>query len=127
MNKLIGTGVALVTPFKKDMSVDHDALRNIVNFNIENGTNYLVIMGTTGESVTVSKSEKKEIINTVSTTNNGRLPLVLGIGGNNTAEVINEIKSTDLTNMTAILSVASVHPKSIVVLVTAMILILIFI
>jgi 4-hydroxy-tetrahydrodipicolinate synthase len=111
MNKLIGTGVALVTPFKKDMSVDHDALRNIVNFNIENGTNYLVIMGTTGESVTVSKSEKKEIINTVSTTNNGRLPLVLGIGGNNTAEVINEIKSTDLTNMTAILSVAPYYSK----------------
>jgi 4-hydroxy-tetrahydrodipicolinate synthase len=111
MNKLIGTGVALVTPFKKDMSVDHDALRNIVNFNIENGTNYLVIMGTTGESVTVSKSEKKEIINTVSTTNNGRLPLVLGIGGNNTAEVINEIKSTDLTTMTAILSVAPYYSK----------------
>jgi len=111
MNKLIGTGVALVTPFKKDMSVDHDALRNIVNFNIENGTNYLVIMGTTGESVTVSKSEKKEIINTISKTNNGRLPLVLGIGGNNTAEVINEIKSTDLTNMTAILSVAPYYSK----------------
>lgn len=111
MNKLIGTGVALVTPFKKDMSVDHDALRNIVNFNIENGTNYLVIMGTTGESVTVSKSEKKEIINTISATNNGRLPLVLGIGGNNTAEVINEIKSTDLTTMTAILSVAPYYSK----------------
>lgn len=111
MNKLIGTGVALVTPFKMDMSVDHDALRNIVNFNIENGTNYLVIMGTTGESVTVSKSEKKEIINTISKTNNGRLPLVLGIGGNNTAEVINEIKSTDLTNMTAILSVAPYYSK----------------
>jgi len=111
MNKLIGTGVALVTTVKKDMSVDHDALRNIVNFNIENGTNYLVIMGTTGESVTVSKSEKKEIINTISKTNNGRLPLVLGIGGNNTAEVINEIKSTDLTNMTAILSVAPYYSK----------------
>jgi len=111
MNKLIGTGLALVTTFKKDMSVDHDALRNIVNFNIENGTNYLVIMGTTGESVTVSKSEKKEIINTISKTNNGRLPLVLGIGGNNTAEVINEIKSTDLTNMTAILSVAPYYSK----------------
>jgi 4-hydroxy-tetrahydrodipicolinate synthase len=111
MNKLIGTGVALVTPFKKDMSVDHDALRNIVNFNIENGTNYLVIMGTTGESVTVSKSEKKEIINTISATNNGRLPLVLGIGGNNTAEVINEIKRTDLTTMTAILSVAPYYSK----------------
>ncbi|MEZ4796452.1 MAG: 4-hydroxy-tetrahydrodipicolinate synthase [Flavobacteriaceae bacterium] len=111
MNELIGTGVALVTPFKKDLSVDHDALRKIVDFNIENGTNYLVIMGTTGESVTVSKSEKQDIIKTISETNNGRLPLVLGIGGNNTAEVINEIKNTDLTNITAILSVAPYYSK----------------
>lgn len=111
MKELIGTGVALVTPFKNDLSVDHDALRNIVNFNIENGTNYLVIMGTTGESVTVSKSEKKEIIKTIFEANNGRLPLVLGIGGNNTAEVVNEIKSTDLSNITAILSVAPYYSK----------------
>jgi len=111
MNKLIGTGVALVTPFKNDLSVDHDALRNIVNFNIENGTNYLVIMGTTGESVTVTKSEKQEIIKTISETNNGRLPLVLGIGGNNTAEVVNEIKNTDLSNITAILSVSPYYSK----------------
>lgn len=111
MNKLIGTGVALVTPFINDLSVDHDALRNIVNFNIENGTNYLVIMGTTGESVTVSKSEKKDIIKTITEANNGRLPLVLGIGGNNTAEVVNEIKNTDLTNITAILSVAPYYSK----------------
>jgi len=111
MNKLIGTGVALVTPFKNDLSVDHDALRNIVNFNIENGTNYLVIMGTTGESVTVTKSEKQEIIKIISETNNGRLPLVLGIGGNNTAEVVNEIKNTDLSNITAILSVSPYYSK----------------
>ena len=111
MNKLIGTGVALVTPFKNDLSVDHDALRNIVNFNIENGTNYLVIMGTTGESVTVTKSEKQEIIKTISEANNGRLPLVLGIGGNNTAEVVNEIKNTDLSNITAILSVSPYYSK----------------
>jgi 4-hydroxy-tetrahydrodipicolinate synthase len=111
MNELIGTGVALVTPFKTDLSVDHDALRRIVNFNIENGTNYLVIMGTTGESVTVSQSEKQEIIKTIAETNNGRLPLVLGIGGNNTLEVVNEIKTTDLTNITAILSVAPYYSK----------------
>ena len=111
MKELIGTGVALVTPFKDDLSVDYDALKNIVNFNIENGTNYLVIMGTTGESVTVSKSEKKEIIKAISEVNNGRLPLVLGIGGNNTADVINEIKNTDLSNISALLSVSPYYSK----------------
>lgn len=111
MNKLIGTGVALVTPFKEDLSIDFDALKNIVNFNIENGTNYLVIMGTTGESVAVSKPEKKEIIKVISEVNNSRLPLVLGIGGNNTTEVINEIKNTDLSNISALLSVCPYYIK----------------
>lgn len=111
MKEFIGTGVALVTPFKEDLSIDYDALRNIVNFNIENGTNYLVIMGTTGESVTVSKSEKKEIIKVISEANKDRLPLVLGIGGNNTAEVINEIKNTDLSNISALLSVSPYYSK----------------
>lgn len=80
MNALKGTGVALVTPFKKDLSVDHDALERVVNYNIDNDIDYLVVMGTTGESVTVSKSEKINILKTVSRVNNGRLPLVLGIG-----------------------------------------------
>ena len=106
MKELIGTGVALVTPFNNDLSVDYDALKAIVNFNIENGTNYLVVMGTTGESVTVTKSEKKEIIRFIAEVNNGRLPLVLGIGGNHTTEVITEIKNTDLSNITALLSVS---------------------
>ena len=82
----------MVTPFNDDLTVDHDALSNIVNYNIENGTDYLVISGTTGESVTITKQEKKDIIKTISTANKGRLPLVLGIGGNNTAAVIEEIK-----------------------------------
>lgn len=111
MKELIGTGVALVTPFKQDLTIDYDALKDIINFNIENGTNYLVIMGTTGESVTISKSEKKEIIKAVSDINNGRLPLVLGIGGNNTNEVINEIRNTDLSNISAILSVCPYYSK----------------
>jgi len=111
MKELIGTGVALVTPFKNDLSVDYDALKNIVNFNIENGTNYLVIMGTTGESVTINKTEKKEIIKVISDANKGRLPLVLGIGGNNTAEVIDEIKNTDLSNISALLSVSPYYSK----------------
>ena len=111
MNALVGTGVALVTPFKEDFSVDYDALTNIVNYNIENGTDYLVISGTTGESVTISTQEKKDIVANIIKTNNGRLPLVLGIGGNNTALVIEEIKQTDLSEFTAILSVSPYYSK----------------
>ena len=110
-SKFLGTGVALVTPFKSDLTIDHDALANIVNFNIENGVEYLVICGTTGESVTITKQEKKDVINTISKTNNGRVPMVLGIGGNNTAQVIEEIKSTDLSNIDAILSVSPYYSK----------------
>lgn len=111
MEALLGTGVALVTPFTSDLRIDHEALANIVNYNIENGTNYLVISGTTGESVTVTKSEKAEIIKTISETNNGRVPMVLGIGGNNTAAVIEEIKATDLSQFAAILSVSPYYSK----------------
>ena len=111
MKELVGTGVALVTPFNKDLIVDHKALRRLVNFNIENGIDYLVISGTTGESVTISAEEKKEIINTIADANDGRLPLVLGVGGNNTAKVISEIKNTDLTKITALLSVAPYYSK----------------
>ncbi|MCF7568185.1 4-hydroxy-tetrahydrodipicolinate synthase [Sabulilitoribacter arenilitoris] len=110
-SKFIGTGVALVTPFKSDLNIDHDALVNIVNFNIENGTDYLVICGTTGESVTITKEEKQAVIKTISKANNGRLPLVLGIGGNNTASVIEEIKTTDLSEIDAILSVSPYYSK----------------
>ena len=87
MSKLIGTGVALVTPFKSDLSIDHDALTRIVEYNIANGTDYLVICGTTGESVTIKKEEKHAIVQTVIKANNNRVPMVLGIGGNNTMEL----------------------------------------
>lgn len=110
-SKFLGTGVALVTPFKSDLSIDHEALANIVNFNIDNGTDYLVICGTTGESVTITKEEKQAVIETISKANNGRLPLVLGIGGNNTASVIEEIKATDLSGIDAILSVSPYYSK----------------
>ncbi|HLT53884.1 MAG TPA: 4-hydroxy-tetrahydrodipicolinate synthase [Flavobacteriaceae bacterium] len=110
-NKFLGTGVALVTPFHDDLSVDHQALANIVNHNIENGVEYLVISGTTGESVTVTKQEKQDIIITVAKANKGRVPMVLGIGGNNTAEIINEIKTTDLSIFDAILSVSPYYSK----------------
>lgn len=111
MTKFYGTGVALITPFKTDLSVDYNALKNIVNYNIDNGTNYLVVIGTTGESVTVTKEEKKKITNTVIETNKGRLPIVLGIGGNNTMAVIEEIKSTDFSQIDAILSVSPYYSK----------------
>lgn len=111
MNSLVGMGVALVTPFKSDLSIDHEALTKVVEFNIENGTNYLVISGTTGESVTIKKEEKKSIIQTIIKANAGRLPLVIGIGGNNTAAVIEELKTTDLSPFVAVLSVAPYYSK----------------
>jgi len=111
MNKFVGTGVALITPFKSDFSVDHQALTSIVNFNIDNGINYLVISGTTGESATITKQEKTEITETIKAANKGRLPLVLGIGGNNTAAIIEEIKTTDFSGIDAILSVSPYYTK----------------
>jgi len=111
MNSLTGTGVALVTPFNSDLSVDYSALSDIVNYNIENGINYLVISGTTGESVTITKQEKKEIVEVIKKTNEGRLPLVIGIGGNNTAKIIEEIKTTDFSGIAAILSVTPYYSK----------------
>ena len=111
MQKFIGTGVALVTPFKEDLSVDFTALIQLVNYNIENGTDYLVINGTTGESGTITKEEKQEIIDVVIQTNNKRLPLVLGVGGNNTALVLEELKSRDFSGLDGILSVAPYYSK----------------
>ena len=111
MTKFIGTGVALITPFNADLSIDYDALERLVEYNIENGTEYLVISGTTGESVTVTTEEKKQLITFVSKVNNGRLPLVLGIGGNNTVNVVNEIKTTDFSSIDGILSVSPYYSK----------------
>lgn len=111
MQSLIGTGVALVTPFKKDFSVDVEALKRIVNYQIDNGINYLVVLGTTGEPATLKKEEKELVIKTVIETNNGRLPLVLGVGGNNTAEVVEELKTRDFTGFSAVLSVSPYYNK----------------
>lgn len=111
MQKFVGTGVALVTPFNEDLSVDFNALRKLVNYNIDNGINYLVINGTTGESGTITKEEKKEIIKVIADENKGRLPLVLGVGGNNTQIVVDELKSLDLSNIDGILSVAPYYSK----------------
>ena len=111
MKALIGMGVALVTPFKQDGSVDHKALARVVEYNISNGTDYLVISGTTGESVTITKDEKAAIVQTIIKTNAGRLPLVIGIGGSNTASVIDELQSTDLSPFVAVLSVSPYYSK----------------
>jgi len=110
-NRFLGTGVALVTPFKADLSIDHEALAHIVDFNIDGGIEYLVICGTTGESVTLTKQEKKDVVATIYKANNGRVPMDLGIGGNNTIQVVEEIKATDLSEIDAILSVAPYYSK----------------
>jgi 4-hydroxy-tetrahydrodipicolinate synthase len=111
MQKFVGTGVALVTPFKKDLSIDFAALSKLVEFNLANGVDYLVINGTTGESVTVSKEERQRIVDVIVSVNKGRVPLVLGLGGNNTSAVIAEILSSDLTHIDAVLSVAPYYSK----------------
>lgn len=111
MNNLKGVGVALVTPFNEDLSVDLHSLEQLVEFNIENGTSYLVVMGTTAEAATLSKEEKLQVIECIKKVNNGRLPLVLGIGGNNTAEVKAEIENADLEGFEAVLSVSPYYNK----------------
>lgn len=111
MSNLKGLGVALVTPFNEDLSVDFDSLTKLVNYNVENGTNYLVVLGTTAEAATLSKAEKSEVVNHIIKVNDNRLPLVLGIGGNNTMEVKKQIEETDLSAFEAILSVSPYYNK----------------
>lgn len=111
MRSLIGTGVALVTPFKNDFSVDVEALKRIVIYQIDNQIEYLVVLGTTAENVTLTSDEKELVIKTVVETNNGRLPLVLGVGGSNTSQVMEELKTRDLSAFEAILSVSPYYNK----------------
>lgn len=107
----IGTGVALVTPFKEDFSVDTEALTKIVNFNIEGGVEYIVVLGTTAESATLNSEEKELVIKTIKEANAGRLPLVLGVGGNNTLKVIEELQTRDFAGFSAVLSVSPYYNK----------------
>ncbi|WP_336687713.1 4-hydroxy-tetrahydrodipicolinate synthase [Chryseobacterium bernardetii] len=111
MSILKGVGVALVTPFNEDLSVDFDSLTKLVEYNIENGTNYLVVLGTTAEAATLSDEEKKQVIEHIIKVNNKRLPLVLGIGGNNTLEVKKQIEEADLSAFEAVLSVSPYYNK----------------
>lgn len=109
--KFSGTGVAIVTPFRSDGSVDFKALEKLINHITQNGVNYIVALGTTGESVTLNKEEKTAVINFVKETKDENVPLIIGIGGNNTAEIINSISCTDFDGVDAILSVAPYYNK----------------
>ncbi|MUP47001.1 4-hydroxy-tetrahydrodipicolinate synthase [Gramella sp. BOM4] len=111
MKAFIGTGVALITPFREDLSVDTEALGKLVEDQISNGIDYLVVLGTTAESATLSQQEKELVKAEIKKVNAGRLPLVLGIGGNSTAGVIDEIKTSDLEGFDAILSVSPYYNK----------------
>lgn len=113
MTKFHGTGVAMVTPFNTDGSVDYNGLKNIINHLIDGGVEYIVSLGTTGETSVLSSAEKKEIWKFTSDTVAGRLPLVAGIGGNNTAEVVSALKSFDTRGYDAILSVSPAYNKPI--------------
>jgi 4-hydroxy-tetrahydrodipicolinate synthase len=110
MKKLFGTGVALITPFTDDLEVDYKALKKLLNHTAK-GVDYYVVMGTTGEAPTVTKEEKKKILQFVKENNSKNLPIVFGIGGNNTAEVLECFNQTDLRGVTAILSVSPYYSK----------------
>ena len=111
MKKFRGTGVAIITPFRNDSSIDFTALGRVINHVINGGVNYIVALGTTGESVTLTKDEKNALISYVVEAIDNRVPLVVGIGGNNTQEVINCIRHSDLTGIDGILSVAPYYNK----------------
>lgn len=109
--KFFGTGVATITPFKNDYSVDYQAFSRLIEYYVSNGINYLVVLGTTGENATLSKQEKNEILDFAVKTTAGRLPIVAGFGGYNTNEIINDIKQRDFSGIDAILSVAPYYNK----------------
>lgn len=111
MNKFHGTGVAVVTPFNADGTVDYEGLKNLINYLVEGKVEYLVSLGTTGEASTLNKSEKKKIWEFTAEINNGRLPLVAGIGGNDTAEVAQSIKDFEANGYEAILSASPYYNK----------------
>lgn len=111
MKNFHGTGVALVTPFNADGSVDYQGLERLINHLVNGGIDYLVSLGTTGETATLNKEEKKKVWNFTAEINNGRLPLVAGIGGNNTQEIANEIREFENNSYSAILSVSPYYNK----------------
>jgi 4-hydroxy-tetrahydrodipicolinate synthase len=106
-----GTGIAIVTPFLEDKSIDWESFRKLINFWIENKVEYLVVLGTTGESATIHGAEKQQVFSFVHAENKGRLPLVAGIGGNDTKEVIDSFTQFNLEGYDAILSVSPYYNK----------------
>jgi 4-hydroxy-tetrahydrodipicolinate synthase len=110
MNKLTGTGVALVTPFLADGKIDYPALKKLLKHTAK-GVDYYVVMGTTGEVATLDKEEKKAVLSFVLNNNDAKLPVVFGIGGNNTADVLKQIEETDLRGVSALLSVSPYYNK----------------
>lgn len=108
---LTGTGVALVTPFKEDKSVDFDSLKKLIDFVIDEGVNYVVTLGTTGETPTLSREEKLEIIDATFSMVSARVPVVIGIGGNNTASIIKDMESFPVDKAAAILSASPYYNK----------------
>lgn len=110
-NELSGTGVALITPFTNDGAVDYTALEQLINTVIDGGVNYLVTLGTTGETPTLTSAEKIGIINFTCTISNNRVPVVVGIGGNNTPDVIENLKTYPLDKAVAVLSASPYYNK----------------
>ncbi|MCD8263884.1 MAG: 4-hydroxy-tetrahydrodipicolinate synthase [Tannerellaceae bacterium] len=108
---LKGVGVALITPFREDDSVDYEALGRLVDFQVQNGTDYLVVLGTTGETPTLTEEEKKKIVSLIVTRVNGRIPIVLGVGGNCTRSIVEKLKNDNFTGIDAILSVVPYYNK----------------
>lgn len=111
MNQLKGLGVAMITPFKKDLSPDLSALKKLTEHLVENGVDYLVVFGTTGESVTLDKEDKKAILETVLSANAGRKPVIIGLGGNNTHDLCYQLDRMDTTGLSGILSVTPYYNK----------------
>jgi 4-hydroxy-tetrahydrodipicolinate synthase len=111
MKKFRGTGVAVITPFKNDMSIDFASMGKIIEHIISGGVNYIVLLGTTGEASTLSKDEKSALAAFTLEAIGGRVPMVLGIGGNNTSEIVSYIREADLEGVDAILSVAPYYNK----------------
>ncbi|PKG42239.1 4-hydroxy-tetrahydrodipicolinate synthase [Psychroflexus sp. MES1-P1E] len=111
MKQFLGTGVALVTPFTRKNEIDENALIKLVQFQIKNGVDYIVVLGTTAESTTLSKVEKETVKNIIKSENNGQLPLVLGLGGNSTFQVVEDLAQENLEGFDAILSVSPFYNK----------------
>lgn len=109
--KLHGMGIALITPFKADKSIDFKALASLIDYQIINGADYIVVLGTTAETPTLTSDERREVREFVASRVNGRVPLVLGLGGNSTTAVVEEINKTDLSEFSAILSVTPYYNK----------------